>query len=485
MNRLQTTVAIIGTGFSGIAAAIALARAGIDDFILLEKCDDIGGTWRDNQYPGACCDVPSHLYSFSFELNPDWSRRFSPAAEIHAYQHRVIEKHGLRDRIKAGFEVATARWSQDGWVLGSTRDEVLHARYVISAIGALHIPNKPDFAGLGEFSGKVMHSAEWDHGYDWAGKDIVVVGSAASAIQIVPKLAQTAARVSVMQRSPNYFIPRKDRGHSRFARALYRKQPWLQKLVRWRQYLFNDFLFHANFMTRGSPAKWYVHRMVRKHMRRSVSDPQLRSKLTPDYALGCKRILLSDDFLPAVQQANVELVTEPINHFYQDGLVTDSGREVRAELVVLATGFKTTRLFGDMQITGPGGMTMEQAWETEIRAHRSVAVCGFPNFFMMYGPNSNLGHSSIIIMIETQATYLARLLGEAEKIGAHVVNAKPAAEAAWNEKIQAALRQTVWATECRSWYKDSRGHIFSLWPHSTTRFIREMRKAPLDEYEFS
>lgn len=485
MKQSSTAVAIIGTGFSGIAAAIALGKVGMANFVLLEKSPDIGGTWRDNQYPGACCDVPSHLYSFSFELNPEWSRRFSPAAEIHAYQHRVIERYGLREKIKSGFEVASAEWSGDGWILRSTAGETVLARHVISAIGALHVPNKPDFPGLDRFAGKVMHSAEWDHDFDWAEKNVVVVGSAASAIQIIPQLAQRAARVSVMQRSANYFIPRKDRAHTGFEKSLYRRLPWIQKLVRWRQYLFNDFLFHANFMTRGSPAKWYVHRMVEKHLVRNVADPDLRARLTPDYTIGCKRVLLSDDFLPAVQRNNVELVTDGISQFTENALVTDSGREIGADLVVLATGFQTTRLFGDMKITGPGGLTMEQAWKDEIRAHRSVAVQGFPNFFLMYGPNSNLGHSSIIIMIEAQATYLARLLNNAAQMNARTVLPKPDAEAAWNEAIQAALKKTVWASGCRSWYKDSKGHIFSLWPHSTTRFIREMRKAPLDEYEFS
>jgi cation diffusion facilitator CzcD-associated flavoprotein CzcO len=329
-----------------------------------------------------------------------------------------------------------------------------------------------------------MHSAEWDPAYDWSGRDVIVVGSAASAIQIVPQLAQSATRVTVMQRSANYFIPRKDRAVSAFERWLFRNVPGVQRLFRWRQYLFNDFLFHANFVTRGSPAKWYVHRLVRKHLRRSVADPVLREQLTPDYEIGCKRVLLSDDFLPAVQRDNVELVTEGIGRFTETGLVTAQGREIAADLVVLATGFRTTKLFGDMDVTGPDGLTMDRAWAGGIRAHRSVAVKDFPNLFMMYGPNSNLGHSSIIIMIEAQANCLARLLRHARDRGATSVTVRPEAEERWNSAIQQALQKTVWATGCKSWYKDERGHIFSLWPHSTTRFMREMRKAPLDEFRF-
>ena len=481
----QTEVAIIGTGFSGMGAAIALDRAGISDFILLEKGAETGGTWRDNQYPGACCDVPSQLYSYSFELNPDWSRRFSPAREIFDYEQHVMDKYGLRDRTRCGFEVTAAVWEDEGWTLSSRKGETVRARYVISAIGALHIPFKPKLPGLEHFSGKVMHSAEWDHDYDYAGKKMVIVGSAASAIQIIPQVAQTAAHVSIMQRTPNWFISRKDRKVSDFEHWIFRKAPFIQRLARWRQYCFNDFLFHPNFKVRPSLGKKFMHRLVTRHMQRSVKDPELAARLTPDYEIGCKRILLTDDFLPAVQRENVSLHTDGIDHFSENGLVTGNGSHIEADCVVLATGFEVTRLFGDMTITGPDGLGLEQAWADEIRAHRSVAVKDFPNFFMMFGPNSGLGHSSIIIMIEAQAAYLARLISHARQSGQTRIRVKPEAEAAWNEAIQRDLKETVWATGCKSWYKDEKGHIFSLWPHSTTRFMREMRKAPLDEYEFS
>lgn len=484
-NHPDIEIAIIGTGFSGMGIAIALQKAGIVDFLLLEKSTDIGGTWRDNQYPGACCDVPSQLYSYSYALNPDWSRRFSPAKEIHDYQQSVMDRFGLREKTRRGFEVSAAAWDGELWELRSTSGEGLRARFVISAIGALHIPHKPCFEGLEQFGGKVMHSAEWDHGYDWSGKSVVVVGSAASAIQIIPQLAETAGRVTVMQRSANYFVPRKDRAIGSFEKSLFRTLPLAQKLVRWKQYAFNDLLFHANFMNRWSPAKWYVHRMIRRHLDKSVEDPELKRQLEPDYEIGCKRVLLSDDYFPALQRDNVELVTEGIAKFSATGLVTVSGREIEADLVVLATGFLTTRLFGDMTITGPKGRTMDEAWKDEIRAHRSVAVTGFPNLFMMYGPNSNLGHSSIIIMIEAQAGYITRLLKHAYDNGNKQIRVRPEAEEAWNRAIQRDLGKTVWSSGCKSWYKDERGHIFSLWPHSTTRFIREMRRAPLDEYDYS
>ena len=484
-TRSNVEIAIIGTGFSGMGIAIALQKAGIKNFLLLEKSKDIGGTWRDNQYPGACCDVPSQLYSYSYALNPDWSRRFSPAKEIHDYQQGVMDRFGLREKTRSGFEVSAAEWDGKNWMLKSSSGEQLMARFVISAIGALHIPHKPDFDGLEQFSGKVMHSAEWDHDYDWTGKNVVVVGSAASAIQIIPQLAEAANRVTVMQRSANYFVPRKDRAIGGFERALFHKLPFTQKLVRWKQYAFNDLLFHANFMNRRSPAKWFVHHMIRRHLENSISDPDLKQQLTPDYQIGCKRVLLSDDYFPALQSENVQLLTGGISHFSANALVTVSGDEIHADLVVLATGFQTTRLFGDMTITGPQGRTMDEAWQDEIRAHRSVAITGFPNLFMMYGPNSNLGHSSIIIMIEAQAGYIARLLKYAYDNDKSHISVRPEAEEAWNQAIQRDLGKTVWSSGCKSWYKDERGHIFSLWPHSTTRFIREMRKAPVDEYDFS
>ncbi len=482
---IEYEVAIIGTGFSGMAAAIALDRAGIGNFILLEKARDIGGTWRDNQYPGACCDVPSHLYSLSYAPNPGWTRRFSPAAEIHAYQRELAHRFDLCDRIRGGFEAAQARWEDGGWTVNSTSGDRVRTRFLVSAIGALHIPYKPDFEGLDRFRGKVMHSAEWDPGCDWADRKVVVVGSAASAIQIVPQLAQTAQRVTVMQRSANWFMPRRDRAISRFEQTLFRNLPFIQRLYRWRQYLVNDLLFHANFRDRRSLRKGFVHWLVKRHLSKNVPDPELKRKLTPDYPIGCKRILLSDDFLPALQRDNVELVTDPIVRFTENALMTASGRCIEADIVVLATGFQSTKLFGDMEITGPGGLKLSEAWSSGIRAHRSVAVKGFPNFFMMYGPNSNLGHSSIILMIEAQADYLARMLVHARDGGVGILEVRPEAEAAWNDYVQKGLTGTVWPGGCHSWYKDAQGRVFSLWPHSTSRFIREMRRAPPDEYRLS
>jgi cation diffusion facilitator CzcD-associated flavoprotein CzcO len=477
-------VAIIGTGFSGLGAAIALDRAGISRFVLLEKAADIGGTWRDNRYPGACCDVPSHLYSFSFELNPDWSRRYSPADEIWTYLQRLRSTYRLDSRIRHGFEVVSAEYSDGGWNLLSRGNERLRVRYLLSAVGALHLPHKPQFKDIDKFRGQVMHSAEWDQDLDPSGKEIIVVGSAASAVQIIPELAKTAARLTVMQRTANYLVARRDRSVSRFEQSLFHALPFVQRLFRWRQYLINDFLFHANFMNRPSPARWLVHRLVRRHMQAQVRDPSLLEKLTPTYRIGCKRVLLSDDYLPAFARDNVALVTDGIDRFTERGLVTGAGQEIEADLVVLATGFQTRKPVGDIQVTGPGGTSLDQAWADGIRAHRSVAVTGFPNFFLVYGPNSNLGHSSVIIMIEQQARYLARLLNAARNSGRPTIEVRPEAEAAWNRKIQHALQKTVWHSGCKSWYQDEKGRIFTLWPFTTTRFILEMRQVRKGEWRF-
>ena len=482
-DEFDHLVAIIGTGFSGMGVSIALDRVGISAFILLEKSDDIGGTWRDNQYPGACCDVASQLYSFSFELNPDWSRRFSPAPEIHAYQKHVMEKYKLVHRTRCGFEVSSATYSNAGWDILSTTGERIRARYLISAIGALHIPHKPEFPGLTSFRGKVMHSAEWDKSYDVAGKKLVVIGSAASAVQIVPQVAKIAAQVSVLQRTPNYFLMRKDRAVSPFRKRWFRRLPMIQRLARWRQYWDND-LRQPAFKNKPGLIKSIMKTLVFSHLHKQVKDPDLLKKLTPDYQIGCKRVLLSDDFLPALQRQNVTLVTDGIDHFSENGLTTTDGTNIDADLVVLATGFQVTKLFGEMAINGPNGLTMEQYWAGGIRAHRSVAVDGFPNLFLIYGPNSGLGHSSIIIMIEAQAAYIARLLKTAVQSGKPLISVRPEAEIAYNKRIQLALDETVWNTSCNSWYKDENGHKFSLWPYSTTRFIREMRRAPMDEYTF-
>ena len=380
-----------------------------------------------------------------------------------------MDKYHLRARVRHGFEVDTATFSDGGWTLVSTRNERLRVRYLVSAVGALHIPHKPAFKGLDRFKGKLMHSAEWDRNYDYSGKKIIVVGSAASAIQIIPQLAKSAGHVSVIQRTANYFAPRKDRKISQLEKTIFRRIPLLQRMVRWQLYCLGDFLFRSNFLLRPSLRKKYVHSMVRRHLHRQVKDPGLIRQLTPDYEIGCKRLLFSDDILPALQQANVDLLSDGIRHFTRKGLVTDSGLELEA----------------DMTIKGPAGLTIDQAWAKEIRAHRSVAVRGFPNLFMMYGPNSNLGHSSIIIMLEEQARYISRLLKHAVTTGSALIMVRPEAEATYNQDIQNALKSTVWSNACESWYKDENGFIFSLWPHSTTRFIREMRKAPLEEFDFT
>jgi len=480
-QSIDTRVVIIGTGFSGIAAAIELGRQGIGDFVMLEKAADIGGTWRDNQYPGACCDVPSVLYSLSYEQNPNWSRKYSPAPEIHAYQHHVMDKYGLRNRTRTGFEVASADWQDDHWLVTSTSGETIRATHVISAIGALHIPFKPDIKGLKNFKGKVMHSAEWDHDYDFKDQNVVVVGSAASGVQIVPEVAKTARRVTVMQRTPNYFVPRDDQAFSNLSKTLFKTLPFTQRLQRWWQYCFNDVFFLSAFKNGDSYLKRYVSKMIEDHQKKQVKDPDMLAKIKPDYVAGCKRILLSDDFLPTLAMDSVDLVTEPIDHFREMKLVTKAGTEIEADLVVLATGFETTKMMGHMMVTGPSGQTVQSAWKDGIKAHRSVAIAGFPNFFMMYGPGSNLGHSSIIIMFEAEAKLIANLIKTADDCGV-TIEPCPNAQAAWNERLQSALSERVWATDCDSWYKDEHGRIFSLWPWSTTRFIREMKRTPLSEF---
>lgn len=477
-------VAIVGAGFSGMGAAIALDRAGLTDWLMLEAAGEIGGTWRDNRYLGACCDVPSHLYSFSFDLNPDWSHRFSPASEIHAYQQRVRDKYRLGDRIRYRFEAVSADYSAGGWVVRSSEGEELRVRYLVTAVGALRIPHKPEFAGLDRFRGKVMHSAEWDHDFDPRGKRVIVIGSAASAVQIIPQLTRVVERLTVMQRTANYLIARRDRKISGFEQRMFRTLPLVQRVFRWRQYVVNDFLFHANFTGKASLRKSLVRWLVRRHMKHQVRDPVLLGKLTPGYEIGCKRLLLSDDYLPAIQRDNVELVTEGVDHFGEHSLVTGSGREIEADLVVLATGFETVKFFGNLEINGPNGVSLKQAWEEEIRAHRSVVVKEFPNFFMMFGPNSGLGHSSIIVMLEAQARYIAQLLCEARDSGKSTILVRPEAEASYNQELQKALQTTVWNSGCNSWYLDDKGRNFALWPHTTTRFISEMRHVRLGEYRF-
>lgn len=472
-------VAIIGGGMSGLCMGIALRQAGLEDFVIYEKGANVGGTWWENIYPGVACDVPSHLYSYSFEPNPDWSHVYAPGAEIQAYFDRCADKYGLRPHIRLGQEVTSARFDEaaNRWRLTTGAGEHDTADVLVSAIGALHVPNYPDIEGLDGFAGSVIHSAAWNNNTDLAGKRVAVIGSAASAVQIVPSIIDRVAHLDLFQRTPNWIIPRLDRAYPKSWKRAFRSVPFLGRLHRWQLYWMLESRWPL-FLGRNRRNE-REKRLALRHLESQVPDPDLRAKLTPDYPPGCKRILVSDDFYPALTRETVNLVTDPISRIEADGVVTADGTLHPADVIILATGFRTTDV-PKTEITGRGGVTLREAWKGGMAAHRTVAVPGFPNFFMLLGPGSGLGHSSIIFMVEQQVRYVLQCIWKL--VERRTMEPRPDAAARFDAAIQRGLDGTIWQAGCNSWYQDRNGKITTLWPHSTIRYWWEMRKVRFREY---
>jgi cation diffusion facilitator CzcD-associated flavoprotein CzcO len=480
-RRATPNVAILGAGMSGMCMGIQLKRAGIASFTIFEKTDNVGGTWRDNRYPGVACDVPSHLYSFSFELNPEWSRAYSPGWEIQQYCERCAEKYGLGPHLRFGMEIARLEFVDDRWRIRTTGGEEFCADVVVSALGGLHRPNVPDFPGLETFSGAHFHSARWNREHDLRGRRVAVIGSAASAIQIVPQIARETERLFVFQRTPNWIVPRRDRAYSARTKRLFHTVPGFARLYRALIYAILESSFAA--FLKGSFMTGVVERQCRRYMKAQVSDPQLRRALTPSYPPGCKRLLISDDFYPALARDDVELVTRPIDRIVENGIVTSDGTTHEVDTIVFATGFQPFNFLSPLEVAGLGGRTLSETWAKGIEAHRTVAVPGFPNFFMLLGPNSGLGHNSVIIMIEAQVKYVLRCLRALMQRGLRYLDPRPEAARRFNAGLQDDMQKTIWTAGCKSWYMDDNGKVFALWPRSTIRYRWEMRRPDLSEYD--
>ena len=474
-------IAIVGAGFAGIGAAVVLHRAGFTNVTIFERGHGVGGTWRENTYPGAACDVPSHLYSFSFAPKHDWSFRYARQPEILAYLEDVTDRFDLRQHIRFGVSVTGAAYDERDctWRVQTSASSAAVFDVFMPAVGQLSTPSIPAFAGLQDFRGAAFHAARWDHSAAQAGKRVAVVGSAASAVQIVPELAQSCERLSVFQRTPNWIAPRMDHGYGPRHTALLRHLPGYRRLTRAAVYAYQEGLFGA-FRTGSRRNAWFT-KLARWHLARQVPDPELRAKLTPDYTLGCKRLLLSDDYLPAFSRPNVELVTEAIDRFTPEGIRTRDGIERALDMVVFATGFDVRNCLAPVQITGRGGLALQDAWADGPHAYHGVASPGFPNLFFLYGPNTNLGHSSIVFMLECQFRYVARCLAEMVARGAASVEVRDAACRSYNDALYTQLDKTVWATGCGNWYGQD-GKITSNWSGSTTAFWRQMRRPRMEDF---
>ncbi|MDT7570949.1 MAG: hypothetical protein QOE05_1123 [Actinomycetota bacterium] len=475
-------VAVVGSGFAGLGAAIRLKRDGYDDFVVLERADDLGGTWRDNTYPGCACDVQSHLYSYSFAPNPDWSRSYSGAAEIHAYLQRVATDFGVRPHLRYGAELLQATWEDDArhWQLTTSRGS-LTADVVVSGTGPLSDPLIPELPGLDTFAGRAFHSARWDHDHDLRGRRVAVVGTGASAIQFVPVVAEQAASLTIFQRTPPWLLPRMDRRIKDSAKAKYRESPRRQRLVRTAIYWFRELNVLA--FTGGGRMARLAEKMARRHLARQVADQELRAKLTPSYRIGCKRILLSDDYYPALTRPNVELVTAPVVEVRPHSVVDADGREHDVDTIVFGTGFHVTDQPIAARVRGRDGRLLSEAWGPSPEAYLGTTVPGFPNLFLLLGPNTVLGHTSVVYMIEAQLAYVLDALRLMDARRLATVEVRPRVAEEFNDRIQRSLQGTVWnAGGCKSWYLDAAGRNSSLWPTYTFRFRSATKRFDADSY---
>jgi cation diffusion facilitator CzcD-associated flavoprotein CzcO len=476
-------VAILGTGFAGLCAAVKLRQQGMHNFKLFERESDIGGTWRDNSYPGSGCDVPSHLYCFSFAPNYDWSRRFSGQAEIHAYIKHVADKFQLRPHIQFNAEIIEAHFDEPSnlWVIRFANQSIVKARTFISGAGQLNRPILPMIDGINDFKGPSFHSARWRHDVDLTGKRVAVIGNGASAVQFIPVVAEQAAHLTVFQRSANWVIPRNDAHYSDRAKWIFRFIPFAWRLYRWQFYLRLEKNALA-FVRRGGLFGKLFERVARQNLEASITDPDLRKKLTPDYLPGCKRILISDDFYPALARSNVSVETQGISAIEPTGVRTNDGVLHEVDVIIYATGFDSLNFIAPVEIKGVAGADLRKVWSDGAAAYMGMMVPGFPNFFILYGPNTNLGHNSIIFMIEAQVRYVMDCIRYLRDRRLSVIDVSVEAHDAYNTKLQSDLSKTVWDADCGSWYKTKSGRITNNWSGFTLAYWWATRHPKYEDF---
>jgi cation diffusion facilitator CzcD-associated flavoprotein CzcO len=476
-------IAIVGSGFAGLGMAVQLKQAGIHDFVLFEREADVGGVWRDNSYPGCACDVESNLYSFSFAPNPEWTRLFSPRGEIYAYLQKVARDYQILPHVRFGQGVLEARWSKDAqrWFV-KTAQGSFTADFVVSGMGALCEPSVPEIPGRASFAGEMFHSARWNHGYDFKGKRVAVIGTGASAIQFVPALQKDVAHLTLFQRTAAWVLPRLDRAVTDQEKALFRRSPLAQKAARAGIYLRREALVLG---LRNPALLGFLERFALGYLERSVKDPEKRKKLTPDFRIGCKRILISRDYLRSLDQPNVAIETTGIREIVPSGIVTQDGVLHEVDAIVFGTGFKVTEMpFGDYVFDGDG-RSLNEAWGHSPKAYLGTTVSGFPNLFTLLGPNTGLGHTSVVLMIEAQIRMVMDALKHMRAHRQDVLDVKPEVLERWVREIDAAGKGTVWtAGGCASWYLDQTGRNSTLWPSFTFSFMHKTQFRPR-EYRLS
>ncbi|MQY08411.1 flavin-containing monooxygenase [Actinomadura macrotermitis] len=477
---------IVGTGFSGLGMAIGLKKAGVHDFVILEKAGEVGGTWRENTYPGCACDIMSLLYSFSFEPKSDWSRMFPRQRELLAYIKGIVDKYDLAQHIRFETEVTGAEYDDatDTWQVtvagaGAAPGEVVRGRALAAGMGPLHQPSIPDLPGLASFQGTTFHSAEWNHDYDLAGKRVAVIGTGASAIQFVPQIAKRVGSLTLFQRTPPWIMPKPDRRVTGVEKALFRRVPGVQRGYRNAIYLLQESFVLGFKNPRLLKA---ASGIAQAHLKRQVPDPELRAKLTPDYTMGCKRTLVSSDYYPALTRDNVELTTAGIAEVREHSIVARDGTEYPVDAIIFGTGFHVTDAFEHAHIVGRHGLRIQDAWKDGIQAHLGVTVAGFPNLFLLLGPNSGLGHNSMIFIIEAQVRYVLQCLRMLDERGAGRIAVRESVQDRFNRWVQDRSAGAVWvAGGCTSWYLDENGVNRAAWPASTVNYwLRTRRLDPAD-----
>ncbi len=482
-NKASSKIVIVGSGFGGLGLAIQLKRAGFHDFVILEKEATLGGTWRDNCYPGAACDVPSFSYCFSFAQKKDWSRKWSPQSEIFAYMQELAREHDLLPHIRFRQVVSSARFdpAHAQWKVRTHSGETFSGNALVMGVGQLHEPFIPDIPGRNRFSGKSFHSARWDHSYDLRGKRVAVIGNAASAIQFIPQIAPQVRELWIFQRSANWMLPRGDRAYTAFEKWLFRSVPGWTELYRFLLWLRLELLFLPVIQRKQWAVRFY-RRLALKYLQETVRDPKLREKLVPDYPIGAKRILISDDYYQTLNLPHVQVITERIEQCTERGIRTRDGREFEVDAIIFATGFRTNPFLAGMEIEGLPGHVLARDWANGAYAYHGITVPGYPNFFLLYGPNTNLGHNSILFMLECQFHYIVQALSLLARQEAAYLEVRQDVFEAFYRDIQQALAHTAWAHVPHSWYKDSAGRITNNWPYSTFWYWWKTRRLEPRDY---
>jgi cation diffusion facilitator CzcD-associated flavoprotein CzcO len=479
-------IAIIGAGFGGIGMAIRLKRAGIESFTIFERADEIGGTWRDNTYPGAACDVPSHAYSLSFEPYAGWTHRFAPWHEIQGYLLRLVDKWDLRAHLRLGTEIVEAHFDEQAgsWTLTTRAGDVHTTRLVVSAVGGLVDPALPEIKGLSNFAGELFHTARWNHEVELTGKRVAVIGTGASAVQVIPSIAPQVERLAVFQRTPAWVVPKRDKRYSERTRGLFERLPFLLRASRFLHYAASE-LFGPMVFLDAPRLSALGERMSLRHLHAQVEDPVLREKLTPSFQFGCKRILISDDYWASFARENVDLVTEPIEEIERAGVRTADGTLHEVDAIVLATGFALGLASAPFAIVGRAGRTLAEAWKQGAVAYKGMTVAGFPNWFILMGPNTGPGHTSVLVFTEAQ---IAHTLGAIEKIrrgGLRFVDVRSEVLDGYNARIQGRMKHMVWSSGCKSWYLSPDGSNHALYPGFAAEYVARTRRFDPADYELA